>query len=523
MINFLLESTIGLATFIVFYYIFLEREKMHQFNRFYLLFSLAISFIIPFLNFEIIEIKTVIENIEPISVQKVTSVLHEDIMENKAIPEMESINYFPYAIWSLYLLVSLLLLLRFGKNIWKLISTSKNNPIIKYKTSKLVLVSDKLIPHSFLNYIYLNIDDYNDNSIEKELITHELVHVNQKHSLDILFVEFIKCVLWFNPLLYFYKKAIQLNHEFLADQEIVKTYNNVPYYQNLLLQKGVGNSTTYLASNLNYLVTKKRLIMMTKKTSKKIALLKKATVFPVLAGLIYFFCIEVVAQEKVILVKQNLTEIPKKAVEEKPNALKVLEDTKTIEPPVELKEKEIKNQVSNKKIIVIDAGHGGIDHGKKVNDVFESKIVESIAKKIKQLNKNNDIEIILLREDDTFIELKERVNKVNAINPHLLISLHINTSQNNNVNGVDAFVSSKNAFYEKSVDAANELIDKISNKNLAKGNVKDASIFIINNSNCPAITLEIGYLTNDNDREYIKSENGVNEIANRILEFLKQY
>ncbi|MEQ3661754.1 MAG: N-acetylmuramoyl-L-alanine amidase [Flavobacterium sp.] len=129
----------------------------------------------------------------------------------------------------------------------------------------------------------------------------------------------------------------------------------------------------------------------------------------------------------------------------------------------------------------------------------------------------------MLREDDTFIELKERVNKVNAINPHLLISLHINTSQNNNVNGVDAFVSSKNAFYEKSVDAANELIDKISNKNLAKGNVKDASIFIINNSNCPAITLEIGYLTNDNDREYIKSENGVNEIANRILEFLKQY
>ena len=150
MINLLLESTIGLATFIVFYYIFLEREKMHQFNRFYLLFSLAISFIIPFLNFEIIEIKTVIENIEPISVQKVTSVLHEDIMENKAIPEMESINYFPYAIWSLYLLVSLLLLLRFGKNIWKLISTSKNNPIIKYKTSKLVLVSDKLIPQDWI-------------------------------------------------------------------------------------------------------------------------------------------------------------------------------------------------------------------------------------------------------------------------------------------------------------------------------------------------------------------------------------
>jgi N-acetylmuramoyl-L-alanine amidase len=115
-----------------------------------------------------------------------------------------------------------------------------------------------------------------------------------------LFIEFLKVIFWFNPIFIFYKKAIQLNHEFLADDEIVRTYNNVPFYQNLLLQKGNGNQTIYLASNLNYLVTKKRLIMMTKCTSKRIAILKKVAIFPILAGLIYFFCIEVVAQQKVI-------------------------------------------------------------------------------------------------------------------------------------------------------------------------------------------------------------------------------
>jgi N-acetylmuramoyl-L-alanine amidase len=502
----------------------LEREKMHRFNRFYLLFSLVISLIIPFLSFKIIETISIIQNIEPIIVETIqTSSFNENPIKENVITLQERINYTPYILWSLYGLITFILIARFVKNCFTLISKSKYNPIVKYKKANLVLVDEKTLPHTFLNFIYINIEDYNNRNIEDELYTHELVHVNQKHTLDILLIELLKVLFWFNPLFVFYKKAIELNHEFLADEEIVKTYNNVPFYQNLLLQKSSGNQTIYLASNLNYLVTKKRLIMMTKTTSKKIALLKKIAIVPILATLVYFFCIDIVAQEKVVNGKPTLTEIPKKAVEEKPSALKALEDTKTIEPPVELKEKEIKNQVSDKKIIVIDAGHGGHDHGAKIDNELESKIVESIAKKIKELNKNNNIEIVLLREDDSFIGLKERTNKVNEINPHLLISLHINTSKNSNVNGVDAFVASENVFYEKSVEAANKLIEKISNNNLVKGNVKDAKLFIIEKSKCPAILLEVGYLTNENDKTYITSEDGKNEIANSILDFLKQY
>jgi hypothetical protein len=110
-------------------------------------------------------------------------------------------------------------------------------------------------------------------------------------------VEFLKTVFWFNPVFLFYKKAIQLNHEFLADQEIVKTYNDVPFYQNLLLNKASGSQTIYLASNLNYLVTKKRLIMMKKRTSKNTAFLKKIAALPVVIGLMFLLCVETVAQE----------------------------------------------------------------------------------------------------------------------------------------------------------------------------------------------------------------------------------
>ena len=299
MIDFLIKSTICLFAFLGFYHLVLEREKMHQFNRFYLLGSIVISLVIPFVTFEIIEIIPIVENIEPLSLNTIPTTFNENLIQESVIHLKERINYTPYVLWGLYGLITFILITRFVINYSKLISKSKSNPIVKYKNAKLVLLDEKTLPHTFLNFIYINFEDYNNRNIEDELYTHELVHVNQKHTLDILFIEVLKVIFWFNPLFIFFKKAMQLNHEFLADEEIVKTYNNVPFYQNLLLQKGIGTQTIYLASNLNYLVTKKRLIMMTKSTSQTIAVLKKIAIIPILTGLVYFFCIEIVAQEKI--------------------------------------------------------------------------------------------------------------------------------------------------------------------------------------------------------------------------------
>lgn len=289
MTDFLITSTIGLIVFLGFYHLVLEKEKMHQFNRFYLLFSIAISLVLPFINFEIIKEIPVTAIPEPIYMPIPIS--------PEIVPATETINYTSLFLWGLYGLTTLILVFRFGKNIWKLTSKSNSNPIVKYKNAQLVLIDEKILPHTFLNSIFINFDDYNLRKIEDELYTHELVHVTQKHTLDILFVESLKTVFWFNPLFYFYKKAIQLNHEFLADEKVVVTYNNIPFYQSLLLQKGSENPTICLASNLNYLVTKKRLIMMTKNTSKTLALLKKVTILPIIFGLIYLCCVEIVAQE----------------------------------------------------------------------------------------------------------------------------------------------------------------------------------------------------------------------------------
>ncbi|EKT4500016.1 N-acetylmuramoyl-L-alanine amidase [Flavobacterium psychrophilum] len=178
--------------------------------------------------------------------------------------------------------------------------------------------------------------------------------------------------------------------------------------------------------------------------------------------------------------------------------------------------------LNDKKIIVIDAGHGGKDFGAQIGGELEKKIVENIANKISLLNGKGEIEIVLLREDDSFIELSERVARINKINPSLLISLHINASKNLKENGVNAYVSKQNDFYDKSMESAKNLVNKISNEKLAKGEVKDANFFVIKNSKCPALLLEVGYLSNENDKTYITSESGQNEIANQIFEFIKK-
>ncbi|MES2863807.1 MAG: hypothetical protein V4666_06795 [Bacteroidota bacterium] len=305
MIDFLLKSTISLIIFIGFYHLVLEREKIHKFNRFYLLIAILISLVIPFVTFEFIKIIPVVQNIEPVTIDSIWKSSENLVFDNNETQVEETTNYIPYVISSFYMLVTLILSVRFGKNYFKLISKISSNPIVKYKKAKLVLIEEKILPHTFKDSIFVNFEDYNNRNIEEELYAHEMVHVTQKHTLDILFIEFLMIVFWFNPIFIYYKRAIQLNHEFLADEEIVKTYDDVPFYQNLLLQKSSGYQAIYLASNLNYSVTKKRLIMMTKNTSNKIALIKKLAIVPILVGLIYFFCIEIVAQEKVINVNSE--------------------------------------------------------------------------------------------------------------------------------------------------------------------------------------------------------------------------
>jgi beta-lactamase regulating signal transducer with metallopeptidase domain len=260
------------------YYLILERQKMHRFNRFYLLGSLIFCIAVPFVN---------LPSLNDNALHTVTLL---PVNVNGTLERKISQSLWPMVLTIVWIAVSSILLARFILNIMSFYRQVKNNETVHYKNATLVLLPEKVLPHTFLNYIFINEDDYANRAIEEELYTHELAHVNQKHTLDILFTEALKVVFWFNPLVYWYKKAIQLNHEFLADEKVVSSADNVIYYQKLLLDKASYGTTVVLASNLNFSITKKRLIMMTKRTPRFSALARQCMLVPVFGALVLVSC-----------------------------------------------------------------------------------------------------------------------------------------------------------------------------------------------------------------------------------------
>jgi len=221
---------------------------------------------------------------------------------------VETINYLPYLLLAFYLLVSSILFYRFVRNLTNLLSNIRGNKMVNYSDATLVLTDNNTIPYSFLNYIFINRLKFEKGTIEREVLQHELTHVKQMHSLDVLFVEFIIAFAWFNPLLFLFRRAILLNHEFLADESVVETFNDATSYQLLLFKKANRKNNLVLTSSFNYLITKKRLIMMTRKTSQKVAIIKQIAVIPLIAALGFLFSTRVVAQDNTTLLKQKQQE-----------------------------------------------------------------------------------------------------------------------------------------------------------------------------------------------------------------------
>lgn len=278
MILYLLKSSFCLLILIFFYHLILEREKMHAFNRFYLLFCLCFAFSIPLFQLDLGLNSGVFTNLPLIRDQ----IAGRHIIELSSVGLNKTVSsLIHWAIAAVYLGGVSIFLFRLVKNLATLNVRINTHDKVNYQGAQMVLLNKKTPPHAFLHYIFLHKEDYEQDRLEKELLTHEIAHVKQYHSLDILFIQLLQIVFWFNPLIYFYKKAIRLNHEFLADEFVIKTYDDVGRYQSLLLNKIISARTSFLTSRLNYALAKKRFLMMTKARAKKRIYRNKIAILPV--------------------------------------------------------------------------------------------------------------------------------------------------------------------------------------------------------------------------------------------------
>ncbi|MAM29839.1 MAG: hypothetical protein CMC13_12520 [Flavobacteriaceae bacterium] len=316
---YILKSVACLGILFGFYKLVLENTSLHTTKRFYLLGSLLVSMLIPFITFT-----------EYVEIAPLGSAMTEfPATHTDTTPNIAPINYVPYFIGIVYGLGVLIFSLRFGRNLLRIYRKVRYNPKFKSQSVFHVLLQLPMTPHSFFNYIFFNKTDYDSDTIPEEVIIHETAHATQKHSWDIVVIELLCIVFWFNPLIYFIKHSIKLNHEFLADRAVLKKGADTSTYQKILLDFSspvnyrdsslinLAHSINYSSTRLNGLFSKdafgqvkKRFTVMKTHTTKRAAWLKTLLVLPLLAALVYGFSTSQVV-EKASADAETAMEFPK--------------------------------------------------------------------------------------------------------------------------------------------------------------------------------------------------------------------
>ena len=280
--SYLIESSICLASFYGFYWLFLRGEKLLSVNRFYLLFTVVVSMLIPLLSFES---QFAFSSTTALAAQATASTpigVTEISTQTNPLVSIE-------ALYLLGLIVSVIIL------VFKLF-------IVKRKVGKWPSLQNNCIEvvetegndaYSFFNTIFVGKELNKNESLKQQIIAHELAHIEGRHSLDLLLFEVLKCVYWFNPFSYLYAKSIRLQHEYIADHSVLQR-THPKHYERSLLQFALAKVNSSLISSFSEHPIQKRLKMIQKLNSNVMNKLKPLLALPILGLLtIAYACTDV--------------------------------------------------------------------------------------------------------------------------------------------------------------------------------------------------------------------------------------
>lgn len=290
MLEYVLKSFLCLLMLYGFYKLMLENENMPVFKRFYLLAAVIFSLALP-----LITLTYTVEASVPAANSAIVS-----LTNNTSVPEKSTATDWwridRFIILGIYSCGVLFFGFRYLKNLFAISREISNNEHKAELPYIFVLIRQKLVPHSFLRYIFLGKSDFENNKISEAVIEHEKAHVDQKHSWDLLFIELLHVIFWFNPVFIQLKKSIRLNHEFLADRKVLSGEVNPLEYSQLLFSYNTATHHNSLYSPINNSLIKKRILMISKNFSPKRFLARLGFLIPVLALCIFLFNNDIVAK-----------------------------------------------------------------------------------------------------------------------------------------------------------------------------------------------------------------------------------
>jgi len=283
MLVYILQVIFFQLLFLLVYEFLLKKETFFTYNRWYLLFCAVISFLLPLMKIEAFSTLVPAESIAVLTNVWLPEVFIGNTTENiQYLPEVEissattTINWW-FVAYGVGVLGSLFLLFRKYQNLSRMFSFKT---ISAEKNFKIIEVPGTTIACTFYKTVFLG--EQLSEEEKQQILSHELVHVKQKHSLDLIFFEVLKIIFWFNPLIYIYQSRISTLHEFIADAAVVKTTEKRSYYEQLLNSAFNTRNISFINQFFNHLLIKKRIVMLQKSKSKTIAKFKYLLILPLM-------------------------------------------------------------------------------------------------------------------------------------------------------------------------------------------------------------------------------------------------
>ncbi|MDM1402514.1 hypothetical protein HX039_00120 [Myroides marinus] len=288
---YILKANGLLLVLYLFYKLFLQKETFVHANRIYFLGGIALSLLLPLITYtSIVQVE-----VEPLDTMAYAYLLDDTSLDSVAVEEsiwtaenlITSLSY-------LYIALTAMSILWLGYKVIKLVRHIHKLPVSQVNDS-LRIDEQSSDAYSFMNWVVLP-KDYETMDQVDVVLAHEQVHVQQRHSIDLIIIETLKHLFWFNPALYFLQREINLNLEYIVDEEITRHADTYTYQRALVLYETNKLDCVPIVNTFGTSDLKKRIIMLNNPKSTNMKRLKYLLLTPVLGGFFFLFQTEVKAQ-----------------------------------------------------------------------------------------------------------------------------------------------------------------------------------------------------------------------------------
>lgn len=277
MMLYVIKAAITLALLYSCFFLFLSKETFHRFNRCMLVGIMLVSLVMPMFHFTTEHPTTLNEEVYQMQnyIQHDTAPIIVTAQQAQGITWIQALTW----IYMAGVVLMLILTLVQATSLIRFMSSGVRHTDTQGNT--VILHNNDVPPFSIFRYIVMSVKDYE--SSRQYILTHEQVHIRLGHTYDLLLLQGMKTLMWFNPFIWFLSRDLKAVHEYEADQAVINQGIDAKSYQQLLVMKVVGNRLQPFTNNLNHGSLKKRIVMMYQKPSNRWLMLKALCAIPVAA------------------------------------------------------------------------------------------------------------------------------------------------------------------------------------------------------------------------------------------------